>query len=101
MTAPALEITFSYHIPDTVDPPKSLPSSHTSGSYSFPVQASTENGSKVYYEGLRKAIKDARDETGAHLTAWRDAVGDTEKEKEASIKKVASDDEEEEGGDES
>ncbi|KAF9225212.1 hypothetical protein BS17DRAFT_652914, partial [Gyrodon lividus] len=57
-------------------------------SHSFPVAVSSENRSdaKEYYSALQKSITAAREKLGDELTAWRDAVGNSELGKEKSVK---------------
>ncbi|KZO94000.1 hypothetical protein CALVIDRAFT_230675 [Calocera viscosa TUFC12733] len=75
--------------------------------YTYPIALPSKPGNNEYYGTLRAAIAAAKDDMGAKLTAWRDAVGDGEKEKEVALvgKKKAKqleemEDEEEEDEDE-
>ncbi|KAJ6621611.1 hypothetical protein B0H10DRAFT_1789448 [Mycena sp. CBHHK59/15] len=67
----------------------------TSKKHEFQVAATANAGQQEYYGILRDAIARAKEEVGQELTAWRDAVGKAELNKES--KKVAKEDD---GGDE-
>ncbi|PSR80503.1 hypothetical protein PHLCEN_2v6710 [Hermanssonia centrifuga] len=88
-------ITVTYNL----NPPAETPSQGLSASQTlhFPVQT-PEDDVKKYYDGLRKAIAQAKDVMGTDLTAWRDAVGLREQLKEARVPKRLDEDEEEEDG---
>ncbi len=63
----------------------------------LPQAAGERSGNKQYYDSLRTAILQAKDEIGEELTTWRDAVGNIEQAKEP---KVARAEEDEEDGEE-
>jgi len=96
--APRVEVIFNYRPPNVTAPP-SLSSTQltTSGTHSFPLTPGT-GGTKVYYDSLLGAIRDAKAYMGEELTAWRDAVGDGEKlkEKQAQKARIISEDDEDE-----
>ena len=51
--------------------------------HSFPVpNSSTTTSQAVYYQGLTWALRTAINDVGQNLTAWRDAVGNEEKDEE-------------------
>ncbi|KAI0756214.1 hypothetical protein C8Q80DRAFT_15556 [Daedaleopsis nitida] len=53
-------------------------------------------GQKAYYEELRKAVLQTKVDLGEQLTAWRDAVGKREDNKEPRLSKKGEEEEEEE-----
>ncbi|KAG8922311.1 hypothetical protein FRC01_014211 [Tulasnella sp. 417] len=77
-----------------VTSPPSSTSQSTTHTYSFNVQTGTGNGA-AYYDSFLDTLKKAREVTGKDMTAWRDAVGDAEKNKEAALKKPPSDEDDE------
>ncbi|KIJ66555.1 hypothetical protein HYDPIDRAFT_109602, partial [Hydnomerulius pinastri MD-312] len=91
------ELTAAYALcpPEGTISPQSLTSNT---SHSFPVILPPENKSDAgeYYSALRKSIVAAREKLGEELTAWRDAVGNTELGKEKAVKVAQMEDEEEE-----
>ncbi|KAL6307756.1 hypothetical protein BKA93DRAFT_55150 [Sparassis latifolia] len=88
----AITVTYELHPPpDTLT--TGLLSTKT---HQFPVADGVQSG-KEYYEALRRAVADAKSTLGDELTAWRDAVGTREQEKEKKLPaKIEEDDEEEE-----
>lgn len=61
----------------------------------FPIAASVSDGQKRFYGALREGIEAARNQVGEELTAWRDAVGKAELNKET--KKTLNYDQDEDG----
>ncbi|KDQ15636.1 hypothetical protein BOTBODRAFT_173727 [Botryobasidium botryosum FD-172 SS1] len=102
---PAITISYAYNLPAGITPPKSgdkdLPSSGTN-TFPIPVAPSESGASAVtstaYYAAALEAVRESRRQMGEEMTAWRDAVGDKEKnkEKEAASAKAAEEDEEDE-----
>ncbi|KAG8900942.1 hypothetical protein FRC00_010003 [Tulasnella sp. 408] len=95
----SIEITYSFDLPSGISSPASSTSQSSTHTYSFDMQKAARNSS-AYYDSFLDALRKAREVTGKDLTAWRDAVGDAEKNKEAALKKPPSDeddDEEDEG----
>jgi hypothetical protein len=93
MAAPILSVSYSLQPPSATTAPPNLSPAMTHD-FSLPVKSSeskAETGSEAHYEALRDAIAQAKDVTGGELTKWRDAVGDSEKEKAGG--KVAVDEE--------
>lgn len=96
----AVEINYVFALPASTSHPGTLA---TTGSYAFPIEPSTAESSPsstVFYEALRDSIKAAKAKTGDDLTAWRDAVGDGEKAKEAVVKRQLVEEEADEDGEE-
>ncbi|KAG8948663.1 hypothetical protein FRC04_009428 [Tulasnella sp. 424] len=91
----SIEITYSFDLPSGVASPASSTSQSSTHTYSFDVQKGAGN-SEAYYDSFLQTLKKARDVTGKDLTAWRDAVGDAEKNKEVALKKPPSDEDEDE-----
>lgn len=83
----------------TIKPPQSSGQGYdlpTSKKHEFPVQSS---GQSEHYKALRESIAQARQEVGDEMTAWRDAVGTAELNKEPKKPKADEEEEEEEDGD--
>jgi hypothetical protein len=82
----------------TINPPASSGQSYelsTTKKHEFAIRGSlAESGQSEHYKSLREGIAQARQEVGEELTAWRDAVGKAELNKET--KKPQTDDEEDE-----
>lgn len=78
---PALSVSYSLQPPSTITAPPQL-SPTTKHNFSLQIKSckSTKTGSEAHYKALRDSIAQARDLVGKELTAWRDAVGDGEKE---------------------
>ncbi|KAJ7932523.1 hypothetical protein B0H13DRAFT_784233 [Mycena leptocephala] len=84
----------------TINPPPSSGQSYelpTSKKHDFKIQGSVTESE--HYKMLRESIAQARQEVGQELTAWRDAVGKAELNKETKKAKTDDDDDEEEDGD--
>ncbi|KAI0713172.1 hypothetical protein C8T65DRAFT_574119 [Cerioporus squamosus] len=90
--APILSVTYSLNPPPETPTPAGLQSNHTLQT-SLPDPTSV--GQKSYYEELRKAVLQTKGELGECLTAWRDAVGKKEDNKEAEVPKKSEEDEDE------
>ena len=88
-----LSVTYNLHPPPDTSAPAGLQPSQTLQTI-LPDPASV--GQKSYYEELRKAVLQTKSALGESLTAWRDAVGRSEDNKEAKVPKKSEDDEEEE-----
>ncbi|KIJ53747.1 hypothetical protein M422DRAFT_25546 [Sphaerobolus stellatus SS14] len=77
--SPSLSITYVLQPPSSTTPPHGLSSTTTR---EFPVKPSTNlEAFKAYYAALRDTVEEAKETLGKELTAWRDAVGDAEKDK--------------------
>ncbi|KAJ4492747.1 hypothetical protein C8J55DRAFT_409313, partial [Lentinula edodes] len=87
-----ITITYTVHPPIESVCPDQLPNSRT---IEVPISASKDGGNS-YYSVLQEALEKARNEIGADLTIWRDAVGKSEMSKEAKKSKKDEDDGEEE-----
>ncbi|KAK0184605.1 hypothetical protein F5146DRAFT_938471, partial [Armillaria mellea] len=89
-------ITVSYDLnpPEEVDAPKLVESKHAA----FNLKKTPADGQKAYYAALKDAIQLARSQVGDELTAWRDAVGKAElnKETKKTLKEDEGEEEEEE-----
>jgi len=98
-TNPVLTASYTLCPPNETTPPQARASTV---SHTFPVAVSSENRSdaREYYSALRKSIAAAREKLGEELTAWRDAVGNSESGKEKLVKAAHVEDDEEEEGDE-
>ncbi|KAF8586101.1 hypothetical protein K439DRAFT_984135 [Ramaria rubella] len=97
-----LIISYELHPPPSTSAP-TISSSTTT--HEFPLElASTESvnnsasEAEVHYAALRDTIAQAKETIGRELTAWRDAVGDGEKEKTGG--KVVDEDTEDAGEEE-
>ncbi|KAI0673894.1 hypothetical protein C8Q78DRAFT_1076848 [Trametes maxima] len=79
-----------------LNPPSDTPTPHklsTTKTLQFSVAGVDEGTSqKIYYEGLRASVLQAKATLGEELTLWRDAVGRREDNKEAEIPKKSEDD---------
>ncbi len=91
--APILSVAYKLNPPPETPLPADLQSNHTLQT-TLPDPASV--GQKSYYEELRKAVLQTKSELGESLTAWRDAVGKREDNKEAEVPKKSEEDEEDE-----
>ncbi|KAH9932415.1 hypothetical protein B0H21DRAFT_813775 [Amylocystis lapponica] len=80
-----ISVRYELHPPQDTPTPN-LPSSKT---HEIPIIVAVEDPQTVkgYYEGLRQAITQTRSTLGEELTAWRDAVGNTEQPKEGKKSK--------------
>lgn len=88
-----MTLTVSY----TLSPPEgtnSPPSLAPNGAHAFAVEVEKTANTREYYEALRRSIAAAREKLGEELTAWRDAVGNTELGKERAAKAARAEDEE-------
>lgn len=95
----AVTIEYDFKLPSEVNPPKlssGASGGKPNGSYKFQVNGGSTSDLSSYYESLLVALREAKSATGEDLTAWRDAVGDAEKTKEASMTKPVKEDEEDE-----
>ena len=98
MSSNAIKIQYSLNLPEGVNT-KDKP---TSKSHQFKIDTTTtpsnndnsQETKKSYYDVLRNALEEARNQIGDELTAWRDCVGNKELNKE--LKKGNGDEEEEE-----
>ncbi|KAK0500920.1 hypothetical protein EDD18DRAFT_1067201, partial [Armillaria luteobubalina] len=90
-------ITVSYDLnpPEEVDAPTLVESKHAT----FNLKKTPADGHKAYYAALKDAIQLARNQVGDELTAWRDAVGKAELNKETT-KTLKEEEEGEEEGEE-
>lgn len=96
MTNPRFEMACSkFTVEYSIDPPDSL---HTADSLKkeSTIEVDISSDSPSYYENLRSAVADAKQQVGAELTLWRDAVGNLENAKEAKEASKADFDEDEE-----
>ncbi|KAJ3860837.1 MAG: hypothetical protein NXY57DRAFT_887441 [Lentinula lateritia] len=87
-----ITITYTVHPPLESVSHDELPTSRT---IEVPVNAS-QDGENSYYSVLHGALEKARNEIGADLTIWRDAVGKLEVSKETEKEKKEDDDGDEE-----
>ena len=90
---PSLSVAYTLNPPSDTISPSQLPKASTLQT-ALPDPAST--GQKAYYGELRKAVLQTKSTLGEQLTAWRDAVGKGEDNKEAKIPKKTEEDEDEE-----
>lgn len=104
MSVQSRELTVTYRIvpPQSTVTPQSLSPETT---HRFPIASPPENSKgdselKEYYTSLRSSIAEARKKLGEELTAWRDAVGNSELGKEKSAKSEVDDEGEEENAEE-
>lgn len=74
-------ITISYNLNPPAGSETAVANLSASKTQEFTFNA-TDSTQKTYYEGLHGAIQQARDTMGEELTAWRDAVGSLEQNKE-------------------
>jgi hypothetical protein len=74
----AITITYDLNPPFGTQADNSL----TAREHIFDVKDGLADGQKKYYEALRGAIGEAKNTVGEELTAWRDAVGSKEQDKE-------------------
>ncbi|EJU02870.1 hypothetical protein DACRYDRAFT_21823 [Dacryopinax primogenitus] len=106
MAHPVVVVDAKLDLPGEIRPPTQAGAQLTaSGTYSYAVDlraSATKPTNEQYYAALRSAVVSAKEDLGERLTAWRDAVGDREKEKEGAVvgKKVPKPGEEEEMEDE-
>ena len=94
-----IKIQYSLNLPEGVN----TGDKPTSKTHQFKIDAPSSNDSssttsrqdarKSYYDALRDALEEARNQIGNELTAWRDCVGKRELNKE--LKKGNGDDDEE------
>ncbi|KAK7064326.1 hypothetical protein R3P38DRAFT_2823782 [Favolaschia claudopus] len=87
----------------TINPPPSTEQTYgllPSKKHDFEIKGSpAESGQSEHYKSLRESIAQARQQIGEELTAWRDAVGKAELNKEATKPNADDEEEEEEDGD--
>ncbi|KAF8213171.1 hypothetical protein K438DRAFT_1803508 [Mycena galopus ATCC 62051] len=87
----------------TIKPPQSPGQGYdlpTAKKHEFPIQGLlAEKGQSEHYKMLRESIAKARQDVGEELTAWRDAVGTVELNKESKKPKADEEEDEEEDGD--
>lgn len=88
----AISITYELNPPAETPQPDNLTSTK---SHEFSIAKADAADQKEYYEGLRAAVLQAKSTLGEELTAWRDAVGKREENKEAKIPKKSEEDEDE------
>ncbi|KZT58382.1 hypothetical protein CALCODRAFT_482474 [Calocera cornea HHB12733] len=77
----------------TIPPTQADQSLPAATSYTYPIASSSSSSSSStakpsnaeYYGAVRAAVAAAKEDMGAKLTAWRDAVGEGEKEKETRV----------------
>ncbi|KAJ3892565.1 hypothetical protein GG344DRAFT_45100 [Lentinula edodes] len=86
-----ITITYTVHPPLESVSHDELPTSRT---IEVPVNAS-QDGVNSHYSVLHGALEKARNEIGADLTIWRDAVGKLEMSKEAKKNDVGEEEEDE------
>lgn len=79
MSRPNVRITYSLNLPASTQAPENLSNKTT---HEFPVVGEDSQLSTSYYTGLQKALAQAKEVLGGELTAWRDAVGNLEKDKD-------------------
>ncbi|KAF8644235.1 hypothetical protein AX16_008590 [Volvariella volvacea WC 439] len=91
---PAVTITYE------INPPADTEAGALSKSKTLEVEVKAQptGGFQGYYSALEKALIEARDKIGEDLTAWRDAVGNKELNRET--KKTLKEDDEEEDDEE-
>ncbi|GJJ13110.1 hypothetical protein Clacol_007360 [Clathrus columnatus] len=77
--SPSVEVSYNLHPPAPAQPPEGLRENVV---HNFPIEVAEGGSSKSYYEGLQRALIEAKDVLGKELTAWRNAVGSLEKDKE-------------------
>jgi hypothetical protein len=89
-----IKIQYSLNLPEGVN----TENKPTSKAHQFKIDTTTPSSNdnheakKSYYDGLRNALEEARNQIGDELTAWRDCVGKKELNKEP---RKGNDDEEE------
>ena len=90
----AITITYKLNPPTEAEAGSLSSSKHAT----FPVNASPSEGQKKYYNSLQKAIIEAKNDIGNDLTAWKEAVGKAELNKETpkTLKYDDADEEQEE-----
>ena len=97
----SISITYQLNPPLDTPPPQALSTSQT---LHYRVSDTPAASNKAYYEKLRAEVLQAKSTLGQQLTAWRDAVGKREDNKEAKIPKKSEgaddDEDEDEGADE-
>ncbi|KAH9897621.1 hypothetical protein C8Q73DRAFT_681884 [Cubamyces lactineus] len=91
--APAVSVAYELKPPSDTPIPTHLNATKT---HEVPITNTDATNQKAYYEGLRTAVLQAKSTLGEELTAWRDAVGKREDNKEAKIPKKGEEDEDEE-----
>lgn len=79
MSLPTVRITYNLCPPASAQTPENLSQNKT---HEFPVVREDSQLSTAYYTGLQKALTQAKEVLGGELTAWRDAVGNLEKDKD-------------------
>ncbi|KAI0640184.1 hypothetical protein C8Q77DRAFT_1044270 [Trametes polyzona] len=90
----SVTVTYQLNPPSDTPVPAHLSSTQT---HEFTIgNTGSVGGQKAYYAGLRAAVLQAKATLGEELTAWRDAVGRREDNKEAKIPKKSEEDEDEE-----
>ncbi|KAI8981338.1 hypothetical protein BD414DRAFT_492355 [Trametes punicea] len=95
--APVVSVTYELDPPPNTPTPSSLRPIKT---HEFAVANADGASQKAYYEGLGAAVLQAKSILGEELTAWRDAVGKREDNKEAKLVLTNEEEEDEEGDDE-
>ena len=90
-----IKIQYSLNLPEGVNTGEKP----TSKTHQFKIDTTQSNNDrqeakKSYYDALRNALEEARNQIGDELTAWRDCVGKKELNKE--LRKGNGDEEEEE-----
>ena len=93
---PILSVSYNLRPPSSTAAPQNLSATTT---HDIPLQVPdslSESGQNfsAYYAALRGAIAKAKVITGQELTEWRDAVGDSEKEKTGGKKEIEEEGEE-------
>ncbi|KAI0326758.1 hypothetical protein GY45DRAFT_1328519 [Cubamyces sp. BRFM 1775] len=91
--APVVSVTYELKPPSDTPSPTHLSATKT---HEVAIANTDASNQKAYYEGLRAAVLQAKSILGEELTAWRDAVGRREDNKEAKIPKKSEGDEDEE-----
>ena len=91
--APVVSVTYELKPPSDTPIPTHL---NVTKTHEVPIANADVSNQKSYYEGLRTAVLQVKSTLGEELTAWRDAVGKREDNKEARIPKKSEGDEDEE-----
>jgi len=98
--APTLSISYTLSPPASTTSPAGL-SSTTTHEFTVKSEPNVAGGHAAYYVALRDAVEESKEVLGKELTAWRDAVGDGEKDRTGKIREDLDDDAEgEEEGEE-
>jgi hypothetical protein len=91
----SIKIQYSLNLPEGVNAgDKPTSKTHQFKFDTTPSSNDSQDAKKSYYDALRDALEEARNQVGDELTEWRDCVGKKELNKE--LRKGNGDEEEEE-----